>query len=348
VVCAPASCTAGNATPAAHCTGTGACGSVSPVSCNGYACSGTVCGTSCGSDAQCQADSYCSGSLCVPLLALGKTCTRSAMCASAKCAPYNVDVDQDGYGSAATATVCGPASGAPPGYSTNGLDCNDAVASINPGATEVVGDGVDQNCDGKELCYQDLDQDGYRTDVTVLTTVVSCSGNGLTLASKPGGDCNDASAAIHPGAVEQPGDGVDQDCDGMELCFRDADLDGYRTTNTVLSQNLACSGAGEAPASMTAGDCCDQDAQTFPGQSAWFTTANACGSFDYNCNFVGEPQFTVTGSSPVCTSLSGACVPLGRAGWASTVPACGAAGITWACDMRSCTTTSTIVTQPCH
>ena len=43
------------------------------------------------------------------------------------------------------------------GYSEEEGDCNDYDGTINPGATEVCGDGIDQDCDGQDL---DCDTDG--------------------------------------------------------------------------------------------------------------------------------------------------------------------------------------------
>ena len=40
-----------------------------------------------------------------------------------------------------------------------------------------------------------------------------------------GTDCDDGNSLIHPGAVEIPDDGIDQDCDGSDLT--DFDGDGY-------------------------------------------------------------------------------------------------------------------------
>ncbi len=57
------------------------------------------------------------------------------------------DGDSDGYG---TASMCRSGCSAPTGIPTaaNDDDCDDANASVNPGVTEVVGNGVDDDCDG--------------------------------------------------------------------------------------------------------------------------------------------------------------------------------------------------------
>lgn len=76
-------------------------------------------------------------------------------------------------------------------------DCDDASPSVHPGAPEVCGDGIDQDCAGGDSPCSPVDLDG----------------DGATLPI----DCDDGDATVHPGAVEVCGDGVDQDCDGAEL-----------------------------------------------------------------------------------------------------------------------------------
>jgi len=80
------------------------------------------------------------------------------------------------------------------------FDCNDGVPDTYPGAPEIC-DGADNDCDGVVPAGEmDGDGDGWRI----------CEG-----------DCNDSEAQINPGHEEVPGNGVDDDCDGLidEGCF---------------------------------------------------------------------------------------------------------------------------------
>jgi len=182
-----------------------------------------------------------------------------------------VDADGDGYRPDGTTTVDSPdltcvAAGEADATVPTG-DCNDADATIVPGATELTGDGVDQNCDGAELCYADNDGDGYHTGMAVSSADADCLDRGEALGSDPDGDCDDAAAAVHPGATEVPADGIDETCDGVELCYVDVDADGYRPdgTTTVSSADLACDGAGETTGATPTGDCDDTDPVYHPG-----------------------------------------------------------------------------------
>ncbi len=145
------------------------------------------------------------------------------------------------------------------------VDCDDQNAAIFPGAVEIVGDSVDQDCDGTVLCFADQDGDTYRTDETVVSTNLSCADAGEALSSAPPGDCDDTDASVRPGAGEAIGDGVDNDCDGFERCYVDGDMDGYRLNDTVDSDDLDCEDPGEAGANQRSGDCNDADAAIFPG-----------------------------------------------------------------------------------
>ena len=128
---------------------------------------------------------------------------------------YFVDADLDGYGSTTTAMVC--SSTATSGYSNNSLDCNDSNGAVHPGATEICGNSVDDNCNGSvdEGCtvytfYQDLDLDGYGNPNVSSTSSTPNPPTGYVTVA---GDCNDGNGAINPSAAEVC-NGLDDNCDG--------------------------------------------------------------------------------------------------------------------------------------
>ncbi len=93
-------------------------------------------------------------------------------------------------------------------------DCQDSAGNqdVNPDATELPYDGIDQDCDGLD---DDCDLDGDHYEAT-SEYGAGCDGH----------DCDDNNTAIHPGAPEVSDNGLDDDCDGT-IDIPDRDLDGY-------------------------------------------------------------------------------------------------------------------------
>ncbi len=129
---------------------------------------------------------------------------------------YYADADGDGFGDPAVdSSACAP----PVGYVLNNTDCNDANNTIYPGATEVCGNGIDDDCDGQidEGCgsntwYADVDSDTYGDINNFVVDNNPTPPSGYVANNT---DCNDANAAIHPGATEIVCNGIDENCNGM-------------------------------------------------------------------------------------------------------------------------------------
>ncbi|MBI2378393.1 MAG: hypothetical protein HYV07_30625 [Deltaproteobacteria bacterium] len=121
------------------------------------------------------------------------------------CAAPNPDADGDGH----------------PRVDAGGDDCDDTQAGVHPGASELCGDQVDQDCDGRDLSCSAQSGDG--------------DGDSYLSPEAGGSDCNDQDAAIYPGAEEICGDQRDQDCDGADAS-PDSSACGTRATDERFAQ----------------------------------------------------------------------------------------------------------------
>ena len=91
---------------------------------------------------------------------------------------YYADADVDTYGSAILSTsTC---NGAPLGYVTNNLDCNDANANIKPGAIEIC-NSIDDDCDAA------IDEGVVIATITPAGVTTFCSGGSVLLQAPTGG-----------------------------------------------------------------------------------------------------------------------------------------------------------------
>ncbi len=199
---------------------------------------------------------------------------------------WYLDADNDGYGTPMTiSTLCNR----PTGYVDNNLDCNDNDAAVNPQATEICNNNIDDDCNGLtddadpnvqglSVWYADTDGDGFgdiNNTIMACTTPVGYSANNT--------DCNDNSASAYPGATELC-NGQDDDCDGLvdgddpdvggnATWYIDNDGDGFGNGDVSIE---SC----EEPAGYVLDntDCNDDDPQVNPNAQ------EVCNSKDDDCD----------------------------------------------------------------
>ena len=112
---------------------------------------------------------------------------------------YYPDGDVDGYGAGTASSECADPG---EGFSALSTDCDDGNSGINPGATEMLDNAVDEDCSGT-------------ADMTP-TTGTDADADGYDSIASGGEDCNDSDSAISPGATDVDNDGLDNNCDGID------------------------------------------------------------------------------------------------------------------------------------
>ncbi|MEC8379455.1 MAG: MopE-related protein [Myxococcota bacterium] len=202
-----------------------------------------------------------------------------------------IDNDSDGFGNSASAVV---ACEQPIGHVPDNSDCNDSNGLVNPSAVEVC-NTIDDNCDGvadentaidAQTWYFDSDGDGFgNTNISE----VSCSPS-LNFVFNSS-DCDDSNFFANPAQIEQLDNGVDDDCDGFELCYTDADNDGFVSldlTQSTPSVDLDCNDDGEGTASQPAIDCDDANLNINP------SIDETCGDgLDNNCDGLTDDSSSI-------------------------------------------------------
>jgi hypothetical protein len=175
---------------------------------------------------------------------------------------YYADLDGDTYGNAAS-PVSSCYSSAPSGTVTNALDCTDNDATINPAASEVCGDLLDNNCDGA------IDEGCTCTNPSTALAGVNfaiCSGQTANLTGAIGGSASSALwtstgtgsfgnatnpiTTYTPSAADRSAGSVvltltSNDPDGVGPC-----VEGVSSITLTINPLPAASGAISGPASL--------------------------------------------------------------------------------------------------
>lgn len=199
-------------------------------------------------------------------------------------ATYYLDSDGDGYGTTA-AEMCGLQEG----YVALGGDCNDNSAIAYPGNPEdLVGDGIDGDCDGSETCYRDIDNDGYRsadtTDFIGSPFNINCSEFGEAYWFDPV-DCDD----LNPNLTAADEDGNCLDLSASNDGCSDPIACNYDAEASAEEQNcdyLSCEGCGNPGACNY-----NPDATLVNNQTCEFESCAGCTdpeATNYNANAVSS------------------------------------------------------------
>lgn len=182
---------------------------------------------------------------------------------------YYPDTDNDTYGDELASAVLSCSATAPVGFSATNDDCNDGNNAIHPGAIDIPGNGIDEDCSGADA-VPGVDEDGDGYDNTV--------------------DCNDALNTVYPGAPEIC-DGIDNNCVGgidegfpVNTYYQDLDNDGYGNPSVSINTCAATAPVGYVSDNT---DCNDGNNAIHPGAT------EICDGIDNNCNVSVDDGITI-------------------------------------------------------
>jgi predicted outer membrane repeat protein len=203
----------------------------------------------------------------------------------------NDDSDGDGYCKTLPCVDGGPSGGL-------GGDCDDTDAGVSPAAPEVLGDNIDNDCDG----FIDETPSSVPPDYVEIDN----DGDGF---SQVQGDCNDVDPAVYPGA-EEACNGLDDDCDNIiDVDELDIDQDGLLgcandcdDLDPAVREGLAercddgkdndCNGTIDVDEdsdldghTTCSGDCNDTDPEVHPGH------VELCNLIDDDCDGLADEGF---------------------------------------------------------
>ncbi|GAB5547708.1 MAG: hypothetical protein SangKO_074680 [Sandaracinaceae bacterium] len=273
-ICRSASCSAGTATLETTCNGAShTCPSASTVSCSPYFCSGTACGSSCASNADCEATFFCNGmNECE---AVSNECVAGLddCVALATCADPTVALGDW--------TCTCPAGYAGDGRSpgTGCSDVNECAAGtddcdVNATCTNTVGsftcacNGPEWVGDGRTCVDYDECMDPFYTAM--------CDANASCVNQVPGFSCVCQSGYRGDGFTCAE---IDECMEGSDDCHADASC-----TNTPGSFTCACNGgySGDGRSCADIDECMDP---TFTGRCSTASTCfNLPGTAECRCN----------------------------------------------------------------
>jgi hypothetical protein len=234
---------------------------------------------------------------------------------------YYADADGDLYGNPAAPSV---ANTQPTGTVANAGDCDDAAANVHPGATETADNGVDEDCDGFDAhtWYADADGDLYGNPAAPSVANTQPAG---TVANA--GDCDDTSAAIHPGATDVPNNGVDEDCNGVDTVSNQRPAAGSQTVNTnedtAVTVTLSATDADDDPLAFRV------TGQPVHGKLGVLSAANCTPSNVCTATVVYTPALNYNGADSFAFSVTD------PAGLAAATPGTVTLGVTAIPDLTS-------------